>query len=174
MGERKYDFIVIGAGVAGLAAGMCGARSGMKTLVLGASHGSEMPIGGVITTTNLVENYPGFIKLTGNELAERIRKHAESYDKVTIKEEKVENVKKGFKVKTEKGEYSGKAVLFATGTRWRKLEVPGGRGLRIRVLVIVLCATGRYIKTKLLQLLEALMLLQKMHCYWQSMLKKFI
>ncbi|MFH1425718.1 MAG: FAD-dependent oxidoreductase [archaeon] len=137
MAEEEYEFVIIGAGVAGLAAGMYGARLGMKTLVLGATHGSELPIGGVITTTNIVENYPGFIKLTGSELAENLEKHARSYDKVEIKKEKVEKVeikkekveKKGkvFSVKTDKGEYIGKSLLFATGTKWRRLEVPGGR-----------------------------------------------
>jgi len=126
----EYDFIVIGAGVAGLAAGMYAARLGLKTLVLGAAHGSEMPVGGVITTTNIVENYPGFIKLSGNELAENIKKHAESYDLVEIKEEKVSKVGKkgkGFVVKASGEEYLGKSVLFATGTKWKKLEVPGGK-----------------------------------------------
>jgi len=122
--------IVIGAGVAGLSGTMYGARLGLKTLCLGASHGSEMPVGGVITTTNIVENYPGFIKLSGPELAETIEKHARSYDLATISEEKVLNVEKtknGFIVKTNKKEYFGKTILFATGTKWKKLEVPGGK-----------------------------------------------
>jgi thioredoxin reductase/intein/homing endonuclease len=126
--KEKYDFVILGAGVAGLAAGMYGARLGLKTLILGASHGTEMPIGGVITTTDTVENYPGFIKLTGDELAENLRKHAESYDEVTIKEEKADNVemkKNCFNIKTNKGEYEGKTVLFATGTKWKELKVPG-------------------------------------------------
>ena len=130
MGKEDYDFIVIGAGVAGLAAGMYSARLGLKTLVLGTTHGSELPVGGVITTTNIVENYPGFIRLTGSELAENIEKHARSYDSVTIKEEKVEIVAKKksyFDVKTNKGNYMGKTILFATGTKWRKLDVSGGR-----------------------------------------------
>ncbi len=130
MKKQEFDFIIIGAGGAGLAAAMYGARLGLKTLCLGASHGSELPIGGVITTTNVVENYPGFIRLTGTELADKIREHAQSYELVTLKEEKVTQVKKQgncFSVKTEKSEYSAKAVLFATGTKWRKLEVPGAK-----------------------------------------------
>ncbi|MEK6890270.1 MAG: FAD-dependent oxidoreductase [Nanoarchaeota archaeon] len=126
--NEKYDFIIIGAGVAGLAAAMYGARLGLKTLCLGYTHSSELSIGGVITTTNIVENYPGFIKLSGGELAEAIEKHAKSYELVTILEEKVidvEKIKKDFSVKTENNEYIGKTILFATGTKWRKLEVPG-------------------------------------------------
>ena len=128
--EKEYDFVILGAGVTGLAAAMYGARLGLKTLVLGASHGSELPVGGVITTTNIVENYPGFIKLTGTELSDKIRDHAKSYDLVEIKEEKVESVeKKGklFLVKTKRNSYVGKTILFATGTKWKKLDVPGSK-----------------------------------------------
>src|SRR3989338_5648674 len=116
--KGEYDFVVIGAGVAGLSAGMYGARLGLRTLILGKSYGSELPIGGVITTTNVVENYPGFVRLTGTELAENIEKHARSYELVEIKEEKVEKVERksgGFYVKTSNGAYLGKTILFATG-----------------------------------------------------------
>lgn len=126
--SKDFDFISIGAGGVGLAAGMYAARLGMKTLILGSTHGTELPVGGVITTTNIVENYPGFIKLTGVELAKKLEEHAKSYDLVTIKEEKVKDVeklKKGFTVKTNKETYHGKTILFATGTKWRKLDVKG-------------------------------------------------
>jgi len=125
---KNYDFIIIGAGGTGLAAAMYSARLGMKTLVLGATHGSELPIGGVITTTNYVENYPGFKKILGFELAKNLEEHAREYDLVEIKDEKVEKVEKngkGFLVKSEKEEYIGKSILFATGTKWKKLDVPG-------------------------------------------------
>ncbi len=129
---ESYDFIIIGGGGAGLAGAMYAARLGMKTLVFGTSHGTDLPIGGVITTTDIVENYPGFTKIGGFELAKKLEEHARSYDLVTIKTEKAEEIKKvkdGFLVKTKKGEYKGRAVLFATGTRWRKLEVPGAERL---------------------------------------------
>ncbi len=128
--KEKYDFVIIGAGVSGLAAAMYGARLGMKTLCLGAASGSEAPLGGTITTTFLIENYPGFPKTSGRVLAENIKNHALSYPLVTLKEEKVENVEKsenGFLVKTEKEEYFGKTILFATGTKRRKLEIPGSK-----------------------------------------------
>jgi thioredoxin reductase (NADPH) len=127
---EEYDFISVGAGVTGLAASMYAARLGLKTLCLGSSNGPEIALGGVITTTDLVENYPGFISLSGQELAENIKEHALSYDLVALKEEKVSNIKKtsqGFEVSTEENIYRGKTVLFATGTKWRKLEVPGAQ-----------------------------------------------
>ena len=140
---KDFDFIILGAGVTGLAAAMYGARLGLKSLCLGASHGTELPIGGVITTTNIVENYPGFIRLTGTELSDKIRDHALSYDLVKIKEEKVETVEKKknfFIIKTNKREYSGKTILFATGTKWKKLDVKGSNKFENRgVAYCALC-----------------------------------
>ena len=124
MQKQDYDFIIIGGGGTGLASAMYSARLGMKTLLLGFTHGTELPIGGVITTTNLVENYPGFVKLTGFEIAKKLEEHAREYELVEIKNEKVISVKKiknGFSVKTNKDEYGGKTILFATGTKWKKL-----------------------------------------------------
>jgi len=122
---ENYDFIVIGAGGTGLAAAMYAARLEVKILVLGHSHGTELPIGGVITTTHLVENYPGFIKISGHELAKKLEEHAREYKQISIKNEKVTTINKasgGFLVKTNKNEYFGKTLLFATGTKWKKLE----------------------------------------------------
>jgi len=151
----KYDFIIIGAGGTGLAAAMYGARLGLKTLVLGKSHGTELPVGGVITTTHLVENYPGFIKLSGMELAEKIEKHARSYELVTIKEEKVISVKKtkeGFEIKSENDSYKSKTVLFATGTKWRKLDIPGSNEFENKGVHYCALCDGPFFKNKIVGL----------------------
>lgn len=129
---NEYDLIVIGAGGSGLAGGMYAARLGLKTLVLGKTSGSELPVGGVITTTDIVENYPGFKSISGMELAKKIEEHARAYDLVEIRTEEVLDIKKNkkdFVVKTKKDEYSGKTILFATGTKWKKLDVPGSKEL---------------------------------------------
>ena len=130
--DTNYDFIVVGAGGTGLAAVMYAARLKLKTLILGHPHSTELSIGGVITTTNIVENYPGFIKISGKQLAKEIEQHARSYDLVKIKEEQVITIKKsntGFIVKTNKSEYKSKTLLFATGTKLKKLpeSVKGSR-----------------------------------------------
>src|SRR3989344_4930359 len=122
--DKNYDFLVIGAGGTGLAAAMYAARLGLKTLVLGYSSGAELPVGGIITTTHLVENYPGFTKISGPDLAKKIEEHALSYELVTVKSERALQIKKergSFSVKTEKSEYKTKTILFATGTKWRRL-----------------------------------------------------
>lgn len=149
---RDFDFVILGAGVAGLAAAMYSGRLKMKTLCLGATHGTELPIGGVITTADTIENYPGFIKIKGEELAKNIREHAESYDSVEIKEEKAVEIKKkgsGFLIKTDKEEYSGKALLFATGTRWRKLDASGSRKFENKGIAYCALCDGPLFKNKI-------------------------
>ncbi len=124
--DAKKDTIIIGAGCSGLAAAVYCGRFLMKTLVLGEI------VGGVIITTDVVENYPGFIRLTGLELAKKLELHAKEYKSVEIKEEKVNKVEKYgnlFKVTSEEGEYLAKTIIIASGTEYRKLNVPGEKEL---------------------------------------------
>jgi len=71
--EKLYDTIIIGGGVAGFGAAMYAGRLGLKTVVV-----SEIR-GGTIILTDIVENYPGFKKLTGLELAQKVEEHAREY-----------------------------------------------------------------------------------------------
>ncbi len=148
MKKNEYDIVIIGAGGVGLSSAMYAGRLNLKVLVLGHSHGSELHIGGVITTTNLVENYPGFQKISGFDLAKKLEEHAKSYDEVTIKNEKAEEIqrlKTCFIVKTSKNKYKSKAIIFATGTKWRKLDVPGsGEFERKGVNYCALCDAPLY------------------------------
>lgn len=128
-----YDVIIIGAGVSGLSAGMYCGRFKMKTLLIG-----EMP-GGVITTTHLVENYPGILSITGADMGETFLKHAQKFG-AEIKFSKVIDIEKTeieidgkkknvFKVKTPDAEFFGVSVIVATGTEHKKLGVPGEKEL---------------------------------------------
>ncbi|MBI2659270.1 FAD-dependent oxidoreductase [Candidatus Woesearchaeota archaeon] len=122
MPNNTYDTIIIGAGCAGLGAAMYAGRLNMKTLMIGDN------IGGTIALTDVVENYPGFIRLTGQELADNLRKHAEDY-KIEKAEEKVTKIRLEhgcFFVETNENKtYESKTIIFATGTEWRKLNIPG-------------------------------------------------
>lgn len=117
----EYDLIVVGGGPAGLSAGIYGVRSGLKTLVI-----DKTMAGGLAGEAPWIENYPGIDSVKGLELVEKLKAHAAKY--VDIKEsEPVKDIKigKDFLVRTEKGEYTAKAVIISTGTTHRKLGVKG-------------------------------------------------
>lgn len=118
---ETYDFIIIGTGSAGYPAAVYAARFGLKTLVIGGEKG------GLITTTHVVENYPGFVRVTGQELADSLENHVKDYN-VPIIVDWVTEVKKEtdhFIVTAKENTYKAKTVLIATGTKHRKLDVPG-------------------------------------------------
>ncbi|MBN1156287.1 thioredoxin-disulfide reductase [Candidatus Woesearchaeota archaeon] len=130
-----HDLIILGTGVSGLGAAIYAKRFMLNTLVLG-----ELP-GGTITKTHLVENYPGFKSVSGMNLAKSIREHAESAG-AEIKDEKVSEVEmkeNRFMVKTNNKVYDSKAIILATGTEIRKLNVPGEEELANRG--VSYCAT---------------------------------
>ncbi|MBR9700178.1 FAD-dependent oxidoreductase [Candidatus Woesearchaeota archaeon] len=116
-----WDTIIIGAGVSAYGAAMYAGRFEIKTLMIG-----ELP-GGTIVNTDDVANYPGFKMITGMDLADKLREHAEEYN-ITQKNGRVVKVEKTgdcFTVSTNDESFKGKTVIFATGTEWRKLGVPG-------------------------------------------------
>lgn len=121
------DLIIIGGGPAGVAAGVYAARKRLKTLFITKDFGGQS-----IVSEN-IQNWIGTISLTGNELAESLKKHLEAYADgfVEIKTgeyvEKVSKVAEGFLVKTGKGEFKSKTVLVATGSHRRKLTIPGAK-----------------------------------------------
>jgi len=120
--NRLYDTIVIGAGVAGLAATMYGARLGLRVLNIG-----EVP-GGMLSLVGKVENYPGFISIDGQKLAGLLEGHAMDYDPDMLTDI-VEDVKYDrktgtFSVRTEGRTFRSKTVILATGAELRKLGVP--------------------------------------------------
>jgi len=152
--STNYDVIIIGAGTTGLATAMYAGRLNLKTLVFGATSGSELPIGGVITLTDNVENYPGFKKLTGMELAQKIEEHAKEYN-AEIKEERVEDISKegSFTVKTDKSEYSSKTVIFATGAKWRELPMKGAKEFKNKGVHYCALCDGAMFKDKVVAII---------------------
>ncbi|AUB55050.1 thioredoxin-disulfide reductase [Methanobacterium sp. MZ-A1] len=129
---EEYDLIIIGGGPAGLTAGIYAGRQGMKTVILemmtGAGSGYMVPS---------MENYPGFDEISGKELLEKMRKQVEKHIPVNNMEEVKEietNDPSGILLTTSKGEYKTKSLIISTGSRHRRLKVPGeieyiGRGV---------------------------------------------
>lgn len=123
-----WDVLIIGAGPAGLAAGLYAARAMRRTLVIER----EMP-GGQIATTSEVEDYPGIEMTTGPELSMMMMAHAEKFGAVVKIGEEVTDVDLDGvvkKVRVDSGAvYRAKAVIIATGANARKLNVPGEKEL---------------------------------------------
>ena len=159
-----YDTIVVGTGVVGYATAMYGVRMGLKTLIVG-----EIP-GGMLVNTDAVENYPGFISISGPELVKRLENHAKDYD-IDILNEKVGSVEKdskGFKIKTKNKTFSGKTIVFATGTKWRNLDIPGEKEFKNKGVSRCALCDGPFFKNKIVAVIggadsavkEAIMLTQ--------------
>jgi thioredoxin reductase (NADPH) len=127
----KRDLIVVGAGPAGITAGMYGMRSGLETLVV-----DKGICGGLSNEAPVIENYPGFKKIGGMELAEKMKEQVSEYVEINELEEvkKIELGAEEMTVITEKDTYLTKAVVISTGTKHKKLGVKGeaeylGRGI---------------------------------------------
>ena len=118
-----YDCIIIGAGPAGISAGIYAARASMKTIII--ERGTP---GGLIAKTDEIANYPGAEDVpTGPELIERMVKQAKSFGAEFITDTVV-NVDFSGTTKIVYGEnttYEAKSVIIATGSNPRLLDVPG-------------------------------------------------
>lgn len=123
MSTKTFDVIVIGSGPAGLTAGIYSTRAGLKTLLL-----EKSTIGGQVSKTSLIENYPGFPEgIDGVKLIENMMEQAKKFG-VEIAIEEVQNITVNEKekiIKTQKQEYQTKAVIIASGSKFKELGVPG-------------------------------------------------
>ena len=120
-----YDLIVLGGGPAGLTAALYAAREGIETLIIERSG-----VGGQAGTTEMIENYPGFSHgVKGAELADEMKAQAERFEVEILPAQAVTSImeKGDYRlVTTEAGdEYCSRALLLATGARYRRLNVPG-------------------------------------------------
>ncbi len=124
MDKTTHDIIIIGAGPAGLTAGIYAAREMYKTLLL-----DKGVCGGLPTGTDWVENYPGFPEgLKGQELMNNFKKQAERFGTEIQEFAEVTGIAsegKIIKVSTNKQEYSASAVIVASGSLPKKLDIPG-------------------------------------------------
>jgi thioredoxin reductase (NADPH) len=141
---EHWDLIIVGAGPAGLTAGLYGARSGLKTLVL-----EEKTPGGAAAETPLVENYPGFKSISGRDLIYKMTEHCKKVGaKVNELEKVVELDLKGEKkiVKTNKTTYTASALIIASGSHYRTLGVPGENEFRGRGVSYCAVCDGAFFK----------------------------
>jgi len=115
-----YDIIVIGAGPAGLCAALYARRAEKSTLLI-----EKSTFGGQITHSPRVENYPGFVAMSGNEFAEKLLEQVMTHGaEIELDEVKmVEKIDTGYLVITENSAFEAKSVIIATGSRHRPLGI---------------------------------------------------
>ncbi len=121
-----YDVVIIGGGPAGLSAGMYTARRGLKTAVI------SLDIGGQITKTSEIENYPGLGLITGADLAKKIFDQSKNFgvEFVFGEAKSIEKKDDLFIVQTSTKEVHGKTLILALGKKPRELGVPGEEKLK--------------------------------------------
>ncbi|MAG39459.1 hypothetical protein CMI41_00625 [Candidatus Pacearchaeota archaeon] len=142
--EESYDVVILGAGPAGMTAGIYSARYAHKTVVIGEE------LGGVCAKGGDFENWPGTKKITGLELMEKFKEHVESYN-VEILLKKVTDVQQEggiFVVKMGEEEVRGKAIIISFGTKHRKLEIPGEEKLLGKGVSYCATCDGMFFKGK--------------------------
>ena len=128
----KYDLVIVGAGPAGLTAGIYGSRAGLKTVILERA----LP-GGLAATTDHIENYPGFPEgIKGSALTDNMKKQAQHFGVEIIGTEVISLEKKDRMIvcKTSARLFEAESVIIATGSLPKRLNAPGeemlmGRGI---------------------------------------------
>ncbi|SOC43057.1 thioredoxin-disulfide reductase [Ureibacillus acetophenoni] len=129
--ENIYDVAIIGAGPAGMTAAVYTSRANLSTIMLERG----VP-GGQIANTEEVENYPGYEKILGPDLSNKMFEHAKKFGAKYAYGDIKEIIDNGNYniIKSENKEIKARAIIIATGAEYKKLGVPGeselgGRGV---------------------------------------------
>lgn len=145
-GEISTRVLILGSGPAGLSAALYAARADLDPIVL-----TGMELGGQVSLTNIVENYPGFPEgVGGNELVELFQKQAERFGTKlefdTASE--VDLSKRPFKVQTFNSTYLADTLIVSTGATSRRLDIPGETELTGRGVSYCATCDGWFFKDK--------------------------
>lgn len=143
---NSVKILVLGSGPAGLAAALYAARANLEPVVL-----TGMELGGQVSLTSTIENYPGFPEgVGGQELVDLFQKQAEKfgahveYDTATD----VDLRERPFRVKTYNSEYLTDTLIIATGAQASHLDVPGEKELTGRGVSYCATCDGWFFKDK--------------------------
>jgi len=145
-GEISTRVLILGSGPAGLSAALYAARADLDPVVL-----TGMELGGQVSLTHIVENYPGFPEgVGGNELVELFQKQAERFGTKlefdTASE--VDLSKRPFKVQTFNSTYLADTLIISTGATSRRLDIPGETELTGRGVSYCATCDGWFFKDK--------------------------
>lgn len=132
-----YDLLIIGSGPAGLGAAIYGERAGLKLAVIDRSPIS----GGQVLTTYEVDNYLGMPQISGSDISDRFKEHADKLgvDFITADVQSVEDLEEKKVVHTDEGDFETKAIILATGAAHAMLGVEGE--MKFAGMGVSYCAT---------------------------------
>ncbi len=143
---QELDLVIIGAGPAGLSAGIYATRAGLKGVII-----DKGIAGGLASEAPLIENYPGFISIKGEELIGKMKEHAKTYIDI-LEMSQVSKITKNedgtFLIESEQGNFKTSAIIFATGTTHKHLNVKGEKELYGRGLSYCVTCDGYFFKDK--------------------------
>ncbi|MBI5229909.1 MAG: FAD-dependent oxidoreductase [Candidatus Magasanikbacteria bacterium] len=145
-----YDLLILGASAAGVSAAVYSARRKLNMKLI------SIDIGGEVATSGIIENYPGYVLINGDELAEIFKKQLSAQGAAVDEGFQVTaliKVEAGFKVIAKNllgagQSYESKAVIIATGVKPRKLDVPGEEEFYHRGLTYCTICDGPLYKGK--------------------------
>lgn len=140
-----YDIIIIGCGPAGMTAGIYAARANKKVLII-----EKETIGGQISSSPLVENYPGYKEISGSELANNMFEQVTALG-VDVELDEVKKIEYGKikKVITLDNVYESKAVIIATGSRYKLLGLKNEENLIGNGIHFCVACDGAFFKDKI-------------------------
>jgi thioredoxin reductase (NADPH) len=144
--KNEYDVVIIGGGPAGLTAGIYTARDRFSTLII-----ERALIGGNITTTDDVENYPGFPEgITGFELTAKMHEQATKHGAETAYANisSIDLSGSDKIIHSSEGDFIAKALIIASGTERVKLNVPGEKEFTGQGVSYCATCDGPFFKNK--------------------------
>lgn len=140
MAETLYDSIIIGAGPAGLGAGLYTARDRKKTLLL-----EKFYPGGQINNTDRIENYPGYANISGTDLVMKMAEQVKRFGgeiKTSAEAKSMKRLDDGLiEIAAPKNNFLAKVVILAPGSSYRHLGVPGEEEFRQAGAGVSYCGT---------------------------------
>ena len=143
--SMKCDVLIIGAGPAGLSAGIFACRAGLKTICV-----EKLGVGGQAALSYDIANYPGFENISGFDLTEKMHKHAKSLGLEIVYGEVLSLYKHNskFTAKIKNNEIEANKVIIACGSKARKLELKNEEKLIGRGISFCASCDGNFYKDK--------------------------
>lgn len=141
-----YDVIILGGGPAGFTAALYATRSGLDTLLI-----EKLSVGGQMTETTQIDNYPGFDEgIDGFSLGDKMKKGAERFGAKTIFAEilSVQLKNKVKTIKTSEGSFFAHSVIIATGAGHKHLGIEREDSLRGKGLAYCATCDGMFYRNK--------------------------